>query len=212
MSSSKAPPHFPLSFDRKDLQARIYAQPDVLSPNKPPALKAARQGHLQTTRPYLPQRKLEPLPALSAYQKRKNEEVLKFEEESSPISQPLPKHLKREETSSPPFSSSTPSLPDLPFQPLSSLRVTPPHPPISSRLTDSFVQVRKRQTSSRKTNQSALYVSTDPGTVITKYSPPLEDLTDPLEIVTRLKREPELGFVYLTPAGDSVHYNPYNLR
>ena len=214
MSSNKASPHFTLGIDRKDLQSRIYAQPDVLSQNKPLALKAMRKVPPQAGRPLL-QRKLEPLPALAAYQKRKNEEVLKLEEKSEEEPRgsvpPHPKHMKTDEPSSPTFSSN-PSLPGLSPQPLSSLCVTPPRPPMSSRLTDSFLQVRKRQSSSRKTNQSALYVNTDPGTVITKYSPPLEELTDPLEIVARLKKEPELGFVYLTPSGGSVHYNPYNLR
>lgn len=59
---------------------------------------------------------------------------------------------------------------------------------------------------------SALMVNTDPGMVITRFSPPLEYLTDPLEIIERLKREPELGFLYLTPEKKSLHYNPYNLR
>ena len=37
---------------------------------------------------------------------------------------------------------------------------------------------------------------------------------DPLGIIERLRREPELGFLYLTPREDfrSSRYNPYNLR
>ena len=37
---------------------------------------------------------------------------------------------------------------------------------------------------------------------------------DPLDIIERLRREPELGFLYLTPRDDcqSCQYNPYNLR
>lgn len=54
----------------------------------------------------------------------------------------------------------------------------------------------------------------DPESVPTRYHPPLESLTDVLDIVQRLRGEPELGFFYLTPVEDcsSVHYNPYNLR
>ena len=65
-----------------------------------------------------------------------------------------------------------------------------------------------------KKRSSAILLQSDPNTVPTCYSPPLESLTDPLKIVERLKREPELGFLYLTPVEDhkSVRYNPYNLR
>ena len=61
---------------------------------------------------------------------------------------------------------------------------------------------------------SALLLNSDPDSVITKYSPPLESVTDILEIIARLKKEPELGFLYLTPVVSprSVHYNPYQLR
>ena len=47
-----------------------------------------------------------------------------------------------------------------------------------------------------------------------RFSPPLESLTDPLQIIERLRKEPELGFLYLTPRYDcrSSRYNPYNLR
>ena len=47
-----------------------------------------------------------------------------------------------------------------------------------------------------------------------RFSPPLESLVDPLDIIERLHKEPELGFLYLTPRDDckSCRYNPYNLR
>ena len=47
-----------------------------------------------------------------------------------------------------------------------------------------------------------------------RFFPPLECLVDPLEIIERLRKEPELGFLYLTPRDDcqSSRYNPYNLR
>lgn len=83
------------------------------------------------------------------------------------------------------------------------LRITPPS---SKRKGRASGVIRKRS--------SAILLQADPSTVITRYSPPLESLTDPLEIVERLKQEPELGFLYLTPVDDheSVRYNPYNLR
>ena len=61
---------------------------------------------------------------------------------------------------------------------------------------------------------SELLLNSDPDSVMTRYFPPLESLTDPLDIVDRLKREPELGFIYLTPVEErqSVKYNPYKLR
>lgn len=82
-------------------------------------------------------------------------------------------------------------------------RVTPPS---SKRKGPASSVIRKRS--------SAILLQADPNIVVTRYSPPLESLTDPLEIVDRLKREPELGFLYLTPVDDhkSVRYNPYNLR
>ena len=57
-------------------------------------------------------------------------------------------------------------------------------------------------------------MNSDPDSVLTRYSPPLETLKDPLEIVERLRREPELGFLYLSAVEDerSVRYNPYNFR
>ena len=65
-----------------------------------------------------------------------------------------------------------------------------------------------------KKRSSAMLLRSDPNTIVTCYSPPLESLTDPLEIIKRLRMEPELGFLYLTPVDDhkSIRYNPYNLR
>ena len=50
--------------------------------------------------------------------------------------------------------------------------------------------------------------------LFTKGPTPLESLRDPLEIIERLKQEPELGFFYLTPVyhRQSVDYDPYNLK
>lgn len=43
---------------------------------------------------------------------------------------------------------------------------------------------------------------------------PLEDIRDPLEILRLIRKNPKLGFLYLTPAVDrsSIEYNPYNVK
>ncbi len=73
---------------------------------------------------------------------------------------------------------------------------------------------RNYSTGMIRKRSSELLLNSDPEAVMTRYFPPLESLTDPLDIVDRLKREPELGFLYLTPIEErqSVKYNPYNLR
>jgi hypothetical protein len=43
---------------------------------------------------------------------------------------------------------------------------------------------------------------------------PLEDIRDPIQILTLIRKNPKLGFLYLTPAVDrsSIEYNPYNIK
>ena len=84
-----------------------------------------------------------------------------------------------------------------------------PRPPMSPPKGPSV-----KRTRSTHHLRSAVLANTDPNTVITKYSPPLETLTNTLDIIERLRKEPELGFLYLTPAkgNKSTLYNPYNLR
>lgn len=92
------------------------------------------------------------------------------------------------------------------------------HPPTTAKpdhVRKISSTVRKSQSSSlTKRQSSAFLLNSNPEQVMTRYYPPLETITDPLEIVERLKKEPELGFLYLTPLDDqkSVRYNPYNLR
>ena len=76
------------------------------------------------------------------------------------------------------------------------------------------IKRRSYPTTVVRKQSSELLLHAGPDTVMTRYFPPLESVTNPLEIVERLKREPELGFLYLTPAvaRQSVKYNPYNLR
>lgn len=76
------------------------------------------------------------------------------------------------------------------------------------------IKSKNHSTGLIRKRSSELLLNSDPESVMTRYFPPLESLTDPLEIVDRLNREPELGFLYLTPVEErkSVKYNPYNLR
>lgn len=99
-----------------------------------------------------------------------------------------------------------------------SRKITPQHPPISGPVSPTSTHLRHKIKGSAtgliRKRSSELLLNSDPETVMTRYFPPLESLTDPLEIADRLKREPELGFLYLTPMEErnSVKYNPYNLK
>ena len=197
--------------DKAQLQARLYAQPDVFSPNKPPSLKVVKRPHRTQSGESAINQKLEPLPALSAYQKRKNEEILKTppqREKEEEVNEPKVKH--KEATLEP--IANTPSLPSLPANLIEQQRS------LSSRRANHFhnrsAVSHGKSHSTGKMNQSTLFLSTDPEMVVTKYSPPLEALVRPTDFIRRLKKEPELGFLYLTPAKGtgSTHYNPYNLR
>ena len=193
---------------KEELQARLYAQSDVLSPNKPASLKVVKRPRMDQKGSSPHKRKVEPLPALSAYQKRKNMEILKPPPQKTALEEPKP---KRKEAKLEPLSH-TPSLPSLPADLVEQQRS------LSSRRAQHFhvrtPNSRTKSHSSIKLNQSALFLSTDPEMVVTKYSPPLEALVKPTDFIQRLRKEPELGFLYLTPVsnGDSTHYNPYNLR
>ncbi len=157
-------------------------------------------------------------PALSSYQCRLHHDIHGPEE-------PLPEHLaKRARSGSvePLGRSATSPLPDLPAELaerqklLSNLRElpAPSHAPstVASRKTSPRKKTQPQSVVHKKS--SALLLTSDPDCVLTRFSPPLERLTDPLEIVERLRREPELGFLYLTPVHSqkSVRYSPYNLR
>ena len=100
---------------------------------------------------------------------------------------------------------------------------TIPHHPPSSSPASSTSLYRHQSGRSKlmggsasliRKHSSELLLNSDPETVMTRYFPPLESLTDPLDIADRLRREPELGFLYLTPVEErhSVNYNPYNLK
>ena len=100
--------------------------------------------------------------------------------------------------------------------------VLPEHPPIyapGSPAGGGFRQTARMKSRNQsmgaiRKRSSELLLNSDPEAVMTRYFPPLESLTDPLSIVDRLQKEPELGFLYLTPVEErkSVKYNPYHLR
>lgn len=211
----------PVVMSREELQARLYAKSDVLSPNKPPQLKAVRLSKIGErsagSASNQSRHAVEPLPALTSYQKKKNMELLKSpprrtitdrEEKKTPVRKPRGK-----ETTLEPIVR-TPSVPSLPEDLLEQQRS------LSSRRAQHFhtkspSSSHRKSTSSIKLNQSTLFLSTDPEMVVTKYSPPLESLVKPRDFVNRLVKEPELGFLYLTPVkgtSSNTHYNPYNLR
>ena len=245
------PPLPHLAADSRQLQARLYAQPDVLSPNKPLALKVVRrkprQVRLETenggtaclyaallfttgnisssstratgmhphhacTRFCALTLCSSPMqPALSAYQRFKNNAVHKTKAEEH---EPSAKRKRQD--------SSHKTLPDIQDEQRHSILslhedadgpeevgFTYPHPPLSPPKGPSA-----RKTRSSHHIRSSVLANTDPNTVITKYSPPLETLTSTLDIIERLRKEPDLGFLYLTPSNGnkSTLYNPYQLR
>lgn len=174
-------------------------------------------------------------PALSAYQRHLHHDIHGPDE---PLPDTLAKRLKSG-TVDPLKTTSVHTLPQLPevlLEKQTSLRevsprqqqqsqqqshtIAQPRPPLYKSGSDaqriSSLSSRRKSHASgiSKKRSSSLLLRSDPDTVLTCCSPPLESLTDPLEIVERLKREPGLGFLYLTPVDDlkSVRYNPYNLR
>ena len=173
-----------------------------------------------------------PQPALSAYQCHLHHDIHGPDE---PLPEPLAKRQKGGSVD-PIKTRTTSPLPQLPGEllqkqkSLAELRDISPkptetlfvHPPTTQLDDTQRTRFSVRPSPKRKDRasgvlrkkSSTLLLNSDPNTVLTRYSPPLESLTDPLEIVKRLRREPELGFLYLSPVNDfkSVKYNPYNLR
>ena len=166
-------------------------------------------------------------PALSAYQCNLHHDI---HGPNEPLPQTLAKRLKSVTVKTSANSTLLPQLPEQLLEKqrsLTQLREVSQHRPLVHQASDSVAgcgdiqkvtplrSKRKDQISGviRK-RSSAMLPQSDPSTVITSFSPPLESLIDPLEIIERLRREPELGFLYLTPVDDhkSIHYNPYNLR
>lgn len=165
-------------------------------------------------------------PALTAYQKTLHHTI------HGP-NEPLPTNLAAKHKVSPLATLKTepttvlPSLPSALLEEQKSLAelhvvmqsaVSPPHQPRSpaggSLCQTARIKSKSQSMGAIRKRSSELLLNSDPEAVMTRYFPPLESLTDPLSIVDRLKKEPELGFLYLTPVEErqSVKYNPYNLR
>lgn len=174
-------------------------------------------------------------PALSAYQKKKDLAILKDAIDTKAVVQHLePSNKKSRQGQVEPLDTKrTSELPDLPDElrerqksltslrqlspspPLLSSPLYTPHPPIS-RDQSSVTRPRRSSTYKRKSGHAKHSTSfLDPGDCIATCGPvPLESLRDPLDVVERLKAEPELGFLYMMPVygRHSSKYNPYYVK
>lgn len=101
-------------------------------------------------------------------------------------------------------------------------RVTSPLPSLPDDLKnkqdkiDSVAQVNARApqrkgSPKQKTNG---HTFANGGAVVEKTDVIPEGLRDPLQIISLIKENSKLGFLYMTPAVDrsSIEYNPYNLK
>ena len=78
---------------------------------------------------------------------------------------------------------------------------------------DSVAQVNAKSVQ-RHTSPKQSSVSNGTGTLVVKTNVIPEGLRDPLQIISLIKENSKLGFLYMTPAVDrsSIEYNPYNLK
>lgn len=77
---------------------------------------------------------------------------------------------------------------------------------------DSVAQVNVK--SPQKQTSPKQRISSESGGLVGKLDVVPEGLRDPLQIISLIKENSKLGFLYLTPAVDrsSIEYNPYNLK
>ena len=77
---------------------------------------------------------------------------------------------------------------------------------------DSVAQVNAK--SPQKQTSPKQRISSESGGLVAKTDVVPEGLRDPLQIISLIKENSKLGFLYLTPAVDrsSIEYNPYNLK
>ena len=174
-------------------------------------------------------------PALSAYQREKDLAILKDAMDTKAVVQHLePSHKKSRQGQVEPLNTGrTSELPDLPIElrerqksltslrqlsPSSPLATSPlytPHPP-TSRDQSSMTRPKRSSTYRRKSSHARRSTSfLAPDDCIATCGPvPLESLRDPLDVVERLKAEPELGFLYMMPVygRHSSKYNPYYVK
>lgn len=78
---------------------------------------------------------------------------------------------------------------------------------------DSVAQVNAKSIQ-RQTSPKQSSLSNGTGTLVEKTDVIPEGLRDPLQIISLIKENSKLGFLYMTPAVDrsSIEYNPYNLK
>ncbi|XP_058967936.2 dynein axonemal heavy chain 6 [Pocillopora verrucosa] len=194
--------------DENELRARIYAKPQ-LKPN-PKALRFSGPTPVQLKKNIPTAPRLEPLPNLARYQERQK-------------SLPYTPTSGKTKTPTPPSSSEPEKKKacrrDV-VEPLE--RVTSPLPSLPDDLKnkqdkiDSVAQVNARApqrkgSPKQKTNGHAF---ANGGAVVEKTDVIPEGLRDPLQIISLIKENSKLGFLYMTPAVDrsSIEYNPYNLK
>lgn len=77
---------------------------------------------------------------------------------------------------------------------------------------DSVAQVNSK--SPQKQTSPKQRISNESGGLVGKTDVIPEGLRDPLQIISLIKENSKLGFLYMTPAVDrsSIEYNPYNLK
>ncbi|XP_065911794.1 dynein axonemal heavy chain 6-like [Dysidea avara] len=208
----------PFSVDAEKLKARICAKSEIHSHNKP-SLKAAHRKPKDRQELFGPNGRLEPLPALTTFQKQKllakgisdeTEPVAKKPRNGSPAGSVL--------KSSDDFDNSEQIL-DVESTYPSPLPFHIPKPPSgkprkSGRISPMKQRFRSPGRKSVTSKKVLAPIQTEQSSLFTKGPTPLESIRDPLEIVERLRQEPELGFFYLTPVAhrQSVNYDPYNLK
>lgn len=78
---------------------------------------------------------------------------------------------------------------------------------------DSVAQVNAKSVQ-RHTSPKQTSLSNGTGTLVGETDVIPEGLRDPLQIISLIKENSKLGFLYMTPAVDrsSIEYNPYNLK
>lgn len=205
---------FPFTVDPEKLRARVCVQSEIHGHNKP-SLKAAQRKPKERQELFGPNGKLEPLPALTAYQKQKLLAKGESDEVEPVVKKPRnicaagsAMKLSDEFADNECLVSEEFSFPfHIPKPPSGKPRKSGRNSPLKQR----FRSPIRRSIAPKKILAP---IKTDDSGLFTKGPTPLESLRDPLKIIERLKQEPELGFFYLTPVHNrqSVDYDPYNLK
>ncbi|XP_015770017.1 PREDICTED: dynein heavy chain 6, axonemal-like [Acropora digitifera] len=201
--------------DENELRARIYAKPQ-LKPN-PRALKFRGPTPVQLKKNVPTAPKLEPLPNLARYQEKQRN--LPYTSPAGKTKSPTPpqssepdKKKTRRRDVVEPLERTTSPLPDLPDE----LKSKQEKIDSMGQTSINFLTGSQRQFSTKqRVTQFA-----EPAVIGSASTPPQktdavpEGLTDPLQIISLIRGNPKLGFLYMTPAVEksSILYNPYNLK